>query len=239
VCSTTRNPNPKPSPIVPSEYFYISREIESWSNFPTTFSNSVFRAILGIGIAKESEMSNWLLSNSPRFGVVIDTSMECHIFLLFCLCFKAILRDVSVLNNALVWLESQVSILYGVNGKFFVLNFVKKCILVGASVLLLFPLGNEVGDSVDSKEEKNNTTYCIQERKILMPQVVVAVAALHERALLERKIKGFWFSHPSNNYQLYVFAVIFCIILPHEYLFGEFETCGYHEINMNYGDLIL
>jgi U11/U12 small nuclear ribonucleoprotein SNRNP48 len=155
------------------------------------------------------------------------------------LCFKAILRDVSVLNNALVWLESQVSILYGVNGKFFVLNFVKKCILVGASVLLLFPLGNEVGDSVDSKEEKNNTTDCIQERKILMPQVVVAVAALHERALLERKIKGFWFSHPSNNYQLYVFAVIFCIILPHEYLFGEFETCGYHEINMNYGDLIL
>jgi U11/U12 small nuclear ribonucleoprotein 48 kDa protein len=206
VCSPT--PNHKPSPIVPSEYYYITREIESWNNFPVTYSNSVFRAILGIGIAKESEMTSWLLSNSSRYGIVIDTSMQRHIFLLFCLGFKAILRDASVLNNVLMWLESQVSILYGVNGKLFVLNFVKKCILVGASALLLFPLENEGGESVGSKEVKSDNN-CIRERKILMPQVVAAVAALHERALLERKIKEFWFSHPSNNYQLYVFVVIF------------------------------
>ncbi|CAJ2628426.1 unnamed protein product [Trifolium pratense] len=67
---------------------------------------------------------------------------------------------------------------------------------------VIVSLENEVGDSVDSKKEKNNTTDCIREKKILMPQVVAAVAALHERALLERKIKGFWFPHPSNNYQL-------------------------------------
>lgn len=199
MCSPT--PNHKPSPIVPSEYYYITREIESWNNFPVTYSNSVFRAILGIGIAKESEMTSWLLSNSSQYGIVIDTSMQRHIFLLFCLGFKAILRDASVLNNVLMWLESQVSILYGVNGKLFVLNFVKKCILVGASALLLFPLENEGGESVGSKEVKSDNN-CIRERKILMPQVVAAVAALHERALLERKIKEFWFSHPSNNYQL-------------------------------------
>lgn len=170
-------------------------------------------------------MVNWLLSNSSRYGIVIDTSMQKHIFLLFCLGFKAILRDAFLLNNVLMWLESQVSILYGVSGKLFVLNFVKKCILVGASALLLFPLGNEGGESVGSKEGKSDTN-CIKERKILMPQVVAAVAALHERALLERKIKEFWFSHQSNNYQLYVFVVIFFfIILHHEYFFGEFETC--------------
>lgn len=137
--------------------------------------------------------------------------MQCHIFLLFSLCFKSILREATVLKNALMWLESQVSILYGVNGKLFVLEFVKKCILAGASVLLLFPLGNnEVADSVALKKEMNNAD-CIQKRKITMPQVVAAVAALHERALLERKIKGIWFSHPTNSYQLYVFAFIFCM----------------------------
>ncbi|KAL5068540.1 hypothetical protein RYX36_019427 [Vicia faba] len=147
-------------------------------------------------------MDNWIISNSPRYGgIVLDTSMQSHIFLLFSLCFKSILREASVLKNALMWLESQVSILYGVNGKLFVLDFVKKCILAGASVLLLFHLENDVADSVAWKKQRN-ITDCIQERKISMPQVVAAVAALHERALLERKIKGFWFSHPSNSYQL-------------------------------------
>ncbi|CAK8572246.1 unnamed protein product [Lathyrus sativus] len=202
-CSNnTTNTNHNPPSIVPSEYVYISREIESWNNFPTTYSTSVHHAILGIGIAKENDLDGWMISNSPRYGIVIDTSMQRHIFLLFSLCFKSILREASVLKSALMWLESQVSILFGVNGKLFVLEFVKKCILAGASVLLLFPLGNnEVADSVASKKERNNTD-CIQERKISMPQVVAAVAALHERALLERKIKGFWFSHPSNSYQL-------------------------------------
>ncbi|XP_058770637.1 U11/U12 small nuclear ribonucleoprotein 48 kDa protein-like [Vicia villosa] len=200
--NSTTNTNHKPPSILPSEYIYISREIESWNNFPSTYSTSVHNAILGIGIAKENDMDNWIISNSPRYGIVIDTSMQCHIFLLFSLCFKSILREGSVLKNALMWLESQVSILYGVNGKLFVLDFVKKCILAGASFLLLFPLGNnEVDDSVASKKEMNNAD-CIQKRKITMPQVVAAVAALHERALLERKIKGFWFSHPTNSYQL-------------------------------------
>lgn len=208
--NNTTNTNHNPPSIVPSEYIYISREIESWNNFPTTYSTSVHHAILGIGIAKGNDLDNWIISNSPRYGIVLDTSMQLHIFLLFSLCFKSILREASVLKNALMWLESQVSILYGVNGKLFVLDFVKKCILAGASILLLFPLGNEVADSVASKKERNNTD-CIQERKVSMPQVVAAVAALHERALLERKIKGFWFSHPSSSYQLYVFAFIFCM----------------------------
>lgn len=153
-------------------------------------------------------MADWLISNSPRYGVVIDTPMQKHIFLLFSLCFKSILREASVsldcpvLNKALAWFESQVSILYGVNGKLFVLNFVKKCILVGASALFLLPLGNKVVDSAASTSKQEKNIDCIRERKILMPQVVAAVAALHERSLLERKIKGFWFSHPSNNYQL-------------------------------------
>lgn len=148
-----------------------------------------------------------------------------------------------------MWLESQFSILYGANGKSFVLNFVKHCILVGASVLLLFPLGDgEVTEAAASsskqesqnsdtngggiikdatpaaqREEKNDTD-CIRDRKISVPQVVAAVAALHERSLLERQIKGFWFSQPSSNYQMYVVGVQFCVFFIPEPFFGERES---------------
>ncbi|KAJ1409316.1 U11/U12 small nuclear ribonucleoprotein 48 kDa protein [Sesbania bispinosa] len=49
-------------------------------------------------------------------------------------------------------------------------------------------------------EEKN--TNCIRDRNIFVPQVVAAVAALHERSLLERELKGFWFSQQPSKYQL-------------------------------------
>lgn len=149
------------------------------------------------------------------------------------MCLKSILREASVsvdnqnslvdcpvTNQALTWLASQVSILYGAaNGKAFVLNFVKKCILVGASVLLLFPLGDNAAskqesqnlgtESGDPKEAKpgaqcGEKKNWILNRKISVSQVAAAVAALHERSLLEQKIKGFWFSQQPSNYQLYV-----------------------------------
>ncbi|CAI8603235.1 unnamed protein product [Vicia faba] len=138
-CSdTTTNTNHNPPSIVPSEFIYISREIESWNNFPTTYSTSVHHAVL-----------------------------ESYIFAVF--------------------------LVFQVNSK---RSF---CFQECLNVVRIS--GNDVADSVAWKKERN-ITDCIQERKISMPQVVAAVAALHERALLERKIKGFWFSHPSNSYQL-------------------------------------
>ncbi|CAJ1976307.1 unnamed protein product [Sphenostylis stenocarpa] len=217
------------APILPSQYFSIARELQSWHDFPTTFSNFVRRAILGLGIANDRDLMDWIIANSPRYGVVVDTSMQQHMFLLCCPCLMSIIREASVSmenknshvscpvsNQALTWLAYQVSILYGAaNGKAFVLNFVKKCITVGASVLLLFPLGNEAASMHESHNldtgsgnikvaksaapggEKKN---CILDRKISVCQVAAAVAALHERSLLEQKIKGFW-QQPSN-YQL-------------------------------------
>ena len=230
--------------ILPSEYCVIKRELESWNDFPAAYSNSVLRAILGLGIAKERDLMTWIIANSPRYGVVIDTPIQKHIFLLCCLCFKAVLREAFVLNErksdcaglscecpvlkeALTWLQSQVSILYGANGKFFVLDFVKNCVLVGASGLLLFPLGEKVtAEACDSEKESkdidNNTkpdaeheeeTKCIVKMKIFGSQVAAAVAALHERALLEREIRGIWFSQQPTKHQLYVNNVMFCFLL--------------------------
>ncbi|XP_061357633.1 U11/U12 small nuclear ribonucleoprotein 48 kDa protein [Gastrolobium bilobum] len=224
--------NSRTSPILPSEYCAITRELESWNDYPSSYSNSVLRAILCLGISEECDLANWIVANSPRYGIVVDLAMQQHIFLLCCLCFKSIIREASVsvekenfqlecpvLNQALAWLASQVSVLYGaISGKFFVLNFVKKCILVGASVMLLFPLGDEVAEapqesqnsdtvvSVEIKDAKHGAKHeekrnCIQNRRILMPQVVAAVAALHERSLLEHRIKGLWFSRQPSNYQ--------------------------------------
>ncbi|KAK7278262.1 hypothetical protein RJT34_23288 [Clitoria ternatea] len=203
-------------PLLPSEYWTISREIDYWNDFPSTYSYSVFRAISGIGIANDRDLSNWIITNSPRYGVVIDTPMQQHIFLLCCLCLKSILKEAShfkdeknthfdcpVLNESLTWLASQVSILYGAaNGRVFVLNFVKKCIMVGASVLLLFPLGDEKQESRNLDTESEENTKCLQKRVISLSQVAAAVAALHERSFLEHKIKGFWFSQQPSNYQL-------------------------------------
>jgi len=221
------------APILPSQYFFIARELQSWNHFPTTFSNSVLRAILALGIANEHHLTDWIMANSPRYGVVVDAAMQQHMFLLCCLCLKSIIREASVslesqnsyvicpvLDQALTWLASQVSILYGAaNGRDFVLNFMKKCITVGASALLLFPLGDQAAfkheaqnldeESVDVKDVKPSAAGGEQKnrilnRKIFVSQVAAAVAALHERSLLEQKIKGFWFSQQPSNYQLYV-----------------------------------
>ncbi|CAL0321047.1 unnamed protein product [Lupinus luteus] len=206
--------------ILPSHYCAISREIESWNDFPNAYSNKVLSAISGIGIAKECDLRNWVIVNSPRYGVVIDTPMQQHIFLLCCLCFKSISReafvskekqclqlDCPILNQALTWLVSQVSILYGtINGKLFVLNFMKNCILAGVSGLLLFQPQNSDTNNVGMKDAKPDAhpeekTNWIVNNKVFLSQVAAAVAALHERSLLERKIKEFWFSQQPSNYQ--------------------------------------
>ncbi|KAK7344122.1 hypothetical protein VNO77_13419 [Canavalia gladiata] len=216
------------APILPSEFWAITRELESWNHFSTTYSNAILRAVSGLGISNHPDLTNWIIANSPRYGVVIDTAMQQHIFLLCCLCLKSVLREASVsmdkqnshfdcpvFNQAFTWLASQVTILYGeTNGKRFVLDFVKKCIMVGASVLLLFPLGDEVpaskhlytdnGDVKDAEsgDHGKEKTHCILNKKIFVSQVGAAVAALHERSLLEHKIKGLWFSQRPSNYQL-------------------------------------
>ncbi|KAJ7978211.1 U11/U12 small nuclear ribonucleoprotein 48 kDa protein [Quillaja saponaria] len=186
--------------ILPSEFLDIKCEVEAWNDYPSGYSFGVLRAILGMGMVKECDLMRWMIVNSPRYGVVIDIAMRDHMFSLFSLCLKAIRKEASstkdmlvhdqalemswanmcfkcpILFKALTWLTFQLSILYGeANGKFFGINLLKQCILDAASFLSLFPLDQKVA---------------------------AAVAALHERSLLEEKIKGLWVSQQPTKYQL-------------------------------------
>ncbi|KAF7805253.1 U11/U12 small nuclear ribonucleoprotein 48 kDa protein [Senna tora] len=239
--------------ILPSEYWAIRKEVEAWNDYPTTYSYGVLRAVLGVGYTKECDLMRWIIANSPRYGVVIDIAMQHHIFLLFSLCLKAIQREAlntmdlflnnhnlelnwvrlssecPILVQALTWLASQMSILYGAtNGKLFVLNLIKICILDDASGLLFFsfgkndteaPLlngkfqnsiinGRNIKDAKLDIRQEGNTIYgqnvdgTVRSPKVFVFQVVAAVAALHERSLLEDRIKRLWFSQQPNKYQL-------------------------------------
>ncbi|KAI4302009.1 hypothetical protein L6164_035233 [Bauhinia variegata] len=248
----TTNPQRVLLRIFPSEYWTIRNEVQAWNDYPVTYSYGVIRAISGVRIAKGCNLLTWIIANSPRFGVIIDIAMQQHIFLLFSLCLKSILREASslmdvltkeqtmdsnlaamstrcpIMLQALTWLGSQLSILYGAtNGKLFVLHLLKLCILDGASCLLLFPFEQKFTEATGLREEfqnsdtsdndvkfdlpveqnadarqDNNEDGTVCSRKIFVSQVAAAIAALHERSILEDRIKGLWFSQHPTRYQL-------------------------------------
>ncbi|XP_062084292.1 U11/U12 small nuclear ribonucleoprotein 48 kDa protein isoform X3 [Humulus lupulus] len=154
--------------ILPSEFWATRAEVETWNEYPTVYSYRVLCAILGLDLARVNGLARWVIANSPRYGIVIDTAMRDHIFLLCRLCLKAILKEAStlvdngdtemipgntnfncpVLVQVLMWLASQFSILYGqINGKLFAINTVKQCILEAASRVLIFSLEHKVTES--------------------------------------------------------------------------------------------
>ncbi|XP_008218377.1 PREDICTED: U11/U12 small nuclear ribonucleoprotein 48 kDa protein isoform X1 [Prunus mume] len=230
--------------ILPSELWAIKTEVESWNEFPFTYSYRVLCAILGLGVVKEYDVGTWIIANSPQYGIVIDVAMRDHIFLLSRLCLKAILREAlskvkegdpesthfecPTLVQALMWLASQLSILYGAqNGKLFVINVLKKCLLDAALGSLTFPLEQQVteypaleegslnldanGSGVrDAEVMKPLSTdgggnsmvkENIISRVVFVSQVAAAVAALHERFLLEEKLKAQRVSQTFSRYQ--------------------------------------
>lgn len=225
--------------ILPSELWAIRGETERWSDYSNVYEYSygVLRAILGVGMVRECDLVNWVIASSPCYGVVIDVAMRDHVFLLFRLCLKAIVREglslverggsvmtrsfkCPVLVEALMWLGSQLSILYGeINGKSFAIHLFKQCVLEAASGLLIFELEKKVkGDSrsldvggsdirdVKIEESENcgldgTAEGTITSKVIFVSQVAAAVAALHERSLLEEKIKGSWASQSLPRYQ--------------------------------------
>ncbi|KAG4165965.1 hypothetical protein ERO13_A13G102800v2 [Gossypium hirsutum] len=204
---------------------------------------------------KGGDLRKWLVANSPRYGIVIDEYMGHHIVLLVRLCLKAVAREATslveagmeykedkvkesdvnlarrmfecpVLLQVLMWLGSQLSVLYGeLNGKFFAINMIKQCVLEGASRLLLFPMQEKVINSLNLGQESQSLfTNGVEEIKleepteqsnepvktvdgsigvgtILVSQVAAAVAALHERCFLEGKIKHLQASRPPSRYE--------------------------------------
>ncbi|KAI3996696.1 hypothetical protein MKX01_040996 [Papaver californicum] len=133
---------------------------------------------------------------------------------------KSLCFDCPVLREVMMWLSSQFTVLYGeVNGNLFSKELLKWCLLNAASNSLLYPL-NEKGGNVCGKEgldspcvsdgkglelvgsigsgnvkvedpdEKLNVKASVYDSSVFVSQVTAAVAALHERSLLEEKIKG-------------------------------------------------
>ncbi|PPS14424.1 hypothetical protein GOBAR_AA06156 [Gossypium barbadense] len=241
--------------VLASGLWDIGREVERWGDYPASYSFNIACGILGSRMMKGGDLRKWLVANSPRYGIVIDEYMGHHIVLLVRLCLKAVAREATslveagmeykedkvkesdvnlarrmfecpVLLQVLMWLGSQLSVLYGeLNGKFFAINMIKQCVLEGASRLLLFPMQEKVINSLNLGQESQSLfTNGVEEIKleepteqsnepvktvdgsigvgtILVSQVAAAVAALHERCFLEGKIKHLQASRPPSRYE--------------------------------------
>ncbi|XP_077234081.1 U11/U12 small nuclear ribonucleoprotein isoform X2 [Tasmannia lanceolata] len=255
--------------ILPSELWAVRSEVDLWSDFPFSYSYSVLRVALCLrNINEFGELKKWVISNSPRYGIVIDVPMRDHIFMLLKLCLKAISREAirslelffsrdlaevdgflnrsmsfgcPRLGEVLIWLVSQLSVLYGeTNGKFFTINMIKQCLLSAASCSLLFPFERRAGDAATRKETSGNVGvagdvegYELSESKlsgdgklkeladdalcgdknelscesggsglVFVSQVAAAIAALHERSMLEARIKELRFGGSLSRLQL-------------------------------------
>ncbi|KAK4366461.1 hypothetical protein RND71_014341 [Anisodus tanguticus] len=214
--------------ILPSEVYAIRNEMNCWSDFPFTYSYRVLRGVLGLGMSSVECLSTWVVVNSARcYGIVLDLAMRDHLLVLFKLCLKAIVREAidlasmfyneegegSGLSNrsfkcpllvqVLVWLATQLSVLYGeMNGKLFAINMVKQCICDSAFSSCMFSESTDMergdgnllsGETLKSRMENegaNVSDEALSNSPIFVSQVAAAVAALHERSMLEEKIKA-------------------------------------------------
>ncbi|KZV24293.1 hypothetical protein F511_01775 [Dorcoceras hygrometricum] len=173
--------------FLPSEIWAIQNELQGWVGgvFPTTYSFRILRAILRLQDCLLSRLHEWVVVNSPKYGVIIDFSMRDHMILLIKFCLKAIMKeafelagflfsDVETISeslgfgnrrfgcpvtfNVLMWLASQFGILYGeASGKFFTLDVFKECIMESSSNASLFPFeGYDTDlDSVEVEMEEH------------------------------------------------------------------------------------
>ncbi|KAI3459065.1 hypothetical protein Pfo_015728 [Paulownia fortunei] len=241
--------------FLPSDIWAIRSEVEAWGGgFPAVYSSRILRAILRLRDCKLLHLSEWIVTCSPRYGVIIDFAMRDHVVLLVRLCLKVIVREAfglagvmssdgeleirenffsglsnrsfecPVLVKVIMWLALQFSILYGeVSGKFFAVDVLKECILDSALHASLFPLERKdaelsdlekVDDEVEEpmqsivsvdvtkRDEKENIKVeTIGNSVILISEVAAAVAALHERLLIEEKIKASRNSQALPAYQ--------------------------------------
>ncbi|CAK7341293.1 unnamed protein product [Dovyalis caffra] len=224
--------------VLPSELWVIRREIEGWIDYPGVYSYSVLCLILRLNLIKGSDLRRWVIANSPRYGVVIDVYMRDHISVLFRLCLKAIRKEAlsiascemnakslkcPILVQVLMWIVSQLSVLYGeVNAKCFAIHVLKQCVLEAANDVVLSPVESSVTESLRDLEASEGEMKDVKlaeppegsreckivkavdesdDGVIFVSQVAAAVAALHERSILEAKIKGLRFPQQLPRYQ--------------------------------------
>ncbi|GAA0181928.1 hypothetical protein LIER_30301 [Lithospermum erythrorhizon] len=228
--------------LLASEIWAIRNEIEMWNGFPESYSYCVVCGFLSLSMCGLEDFSIWVVANSPRFGVVIDLAMAGHIVLLVRLCLKAVVREAfrlvyglmnneskqkgwsgrrfccPVLGQVMMWLTSQLAILYGEgNGKSFTISMLKHCLSGGSLSSSFFSVKNEANQSEDLKVAgidcekpftvngesvgKCSAAGIISDSVVFVSQVAAAIAALHERQMLEEKIRALWDSRLPSTYQ--------------------------------------
>ncbi|PHU00647.1 hypothetical protein BC332_30434 [Capsicum chinense] len=112
-----------------------------------------------------------------------------------------------ILVQVLVWLGTQLSVLYGeMTGKSFAINILRQCICDSAFSFSMFNESTamrrgddnlqeqqESGEPLKSRRENEGTNVSdetFSKSPIFVSQVAAAVAALHERSILEEKLKA-------------------------------------------------
>ncbi|KAL9234961.1 hypothetical protein vseg_009769 [Gypsophila vaccaria] len=199
--------------VLPSEVWFVGVEIGDWTAFPSEYSLSVCRAFLRVECVGEGELLGWVIENSPRFGVVIDVPMRDHLCVLVRVCLKAVVKEAvcsygsflqsrvdgeiqncnqsfvkcPVLVDVLRWLTSQLSILYGeMNSRSLVIAMLRHLLNKAASNASIFPLDEKVTESYGN----DSTNILMLRRPTYVYQIAAAIAALHERAALEERIRA-------------------------------------------------
>lgn len=238
--------------FLPSEIWAIQNELQGWGGgvFPSTYSFRVLCTILRLQGCMLLRLHEWVVVNSPKYGVIIDFYMRDHMICLVKFCLQAVMREAfglagslfsdvvsedgslglgnrrfecPVLFNVLMWLASQFGILYGeASGKFFTLDVFKECIMESCSNASLFPFEGKYANSGDlykvevemeeqtrsnmpmdngKRNEKDNIGSSVGNSMIFISQVAAAVAALHERSMVEGNIRALRCSQPLSAYQ--------------------------------------
>ncbi|KAM3386503.1 hypothetical protein ACQJBY_009838 [Aegilops geniculata] len=218
-----------PPRILPSELCLLRREVDSWGSHrpPGAYSYAAARVVeaLRLGALQwEVELRRWLLASSPKYGIVIDAASRDHVFVLVRLCLKAAAAEAGCslerlpkgegeefrldpravrfecprLVDGVSWLASQLEVLYGKgNGWFFAITAVKEAILRLGSCLAVGVGDGVAGGASEKGCELRDTGTC----PIFVSQVAAAIAALHDRLSLDKKIRALQAPRPSK-YQL-------------------------------------
>jgi U11/U12 small nuclear ribonucleoprotein SNRNP48 len=178
-----------------------------------------------------TQLQRWLLTSSASHGVAIDAATRDHIFLLVKLCLTAAAAEAECslerhalngqtgevrvdpraltfecprLADGVSWLAAQLEVLYGKGSAgFLAVAVVKEAILRLGSCLA-------AGVGGSSGEDGGSGARDAGAGRILLSQVAAAIAALHERLSLEKKIRALRAPRPSKH-QLYAFFKL-CVL---------------------------
>jgi U11/U12 small nuclear ribonucleoprotein 48 kDa protein len=221
--------------ILPSEYWVLRTEVEAWQSLPVLYSYTSVCAILGFIAVSEEDLKKWIISNSPKYGIIIDVAVRDHIWFLLKVCLKAVRQEAfhlsgsfwrndgvfnskcsigcPKLSGSFAWLGNQLSILYGeVYGRSFALGMIKEAI-VRSGFCNLRSKFEERGREIDKSESGEVAKEGACNGIVLVSQVAQAIGALHQRAFLEENIRALKSTQPVSKPHLYALVLSTTFVL--------------------------